>query len=321
MTTQTLSPVIKQRFVDNNGAALAGGQVFVYLAGTTTKTTTYTDSSGGTPNRNPVILDARGEANIWIPPNVGTKWTLAPANDTDPPTNSIWTVDNVVNSQLLTLFGGTDTGVANAYVLSFTANFSTLSGVNPVIYWIPSHTNTSGSTIAVNGLGPFNILNGDGTALSANEIVVNQVCQIIWNGANWVLINPNQAAYFASGSFTATVFGCTTAPTKTVTWVKSGKQITLNVPATGGLTSNSTSFGMSGLPSNLWVDVGAASAAIWGVGVTNNGGAFEAGAGDVFISAASGNINFEYKGGLWTNVNGKSFSSFVITYFNSSNFA
>lgn len=317
--TNVLSPSPFQKFFDNNGAPLANGVLFTYQAGTTTKLTSYKDASG-TPNTNPIVLNARGECDLWIPPNVSYKYTLAPANDTDPPTNLIKSADNIVASQLLTLFGGTDTGAANAYILSFTANFTALSdGI--VIYWVPSHTNTAGSTITVNGLGPANIVNGDGTALSANEILVNQVCQIIYKAPNWILINPNTASYFASGSFTATVFGCTTAPTKTVTWTKSGKQIVLNVPGTGGLTSNSTSFGMSGLPSNLWVDVAAANAVVGGIGVTNNGGAFEAGMGDVFIPPASGNISFDYKGGLWTNVNGKSFGQFVIVYFTASNFA
>jgi len=47
------------------GAINAAGLVYTYSAGTTTPKTTYTDSGGGTPNANPVVLDASGQAAIW----------------------------------------------------------------------------------------------------------------------------------------------------------------------------------------------------------------------------------------------------------------
>jgi hypothetical protein len=57
--------------------------------------------------------------------------------------------------------------------------------------------------------------------------------------------------YNDTGSFTATITGCTTAPTMTVKYVRVGKSVTLNIPNTGALISNSTSFGFTGLPSSL----------------------------------------------------------------------
>lgn len=65
MTAQ-LMPYIVQKFFDANGNALAGGKLFTYEAGTTTPLATYTDQSGVTPNTNPVILDASGQASIWL---------------------------------------------------------------------------------------------------------------------------------------------------------------------------------------------------------------------------------------------------------------
>ena len=56
---------IKQRFWNNDGTVADGGKVYVYLAGTITPTNSYTDSTGSTPNTNPVILDSKGEASIW----------------------------------------------------------------------------------------------------------------------------------------------------------------------------------------------------------------------------------------------------------------
>jgi hypothetical protein len=188
MTTETLSPLAKQKFFDNNGAPANKYRVFTYQAGTTTKLATYTDSIGSTPNANPITLDFRGECDLWVPPNVAYKYVFAPPGVDDPPTTSIWTIDNIVNSQLITLYGGVDTGIANAYILNFTAQFTALSdGI--VIYWIPSHNNTGGSTINVNGLGVKNIVNLNGNVLGANQIVANQITQIIYQAGQWQLLS------------------------------------------------------------------------------------------------------------------------------------
>ena len=95
MITTALAPLPKERFVDSSGAPLVGGQFFIYAAGTTAKQASYTDASGTILNANPVVLDARGEANVWLDQTLAYKFTLSPSTDTDPPTAAIWTVDNV----------------------------------------------------------------------------------------------------------------------------------------------------------------------------------------------------------------------------------
>lgn len=86
-----LSPPPKAQFLDANGAPLAGGKVFTYAAGTTTPETTYS-TGGGIPvaNTNPVILDARGEADIFYTENRNYKVVLKTADDV-----TLWTVDNI----------------------------------------------------------------------------------------------------------------------------------------------------------------------------------------------------------------------------------
>lgn len=87
-----LSPSPKLQFFDANGNPLAGGKLYTYAAGTTTPLATYTDQSGSTPNTNPVILDSRGEAAIWL--GVASyKLKLTTATDVE-----IWTVDNILSS-------------------------------------------------------------------------------------------------------------------------------------------------------------------------------------------------------------------------------
>jgi hypothetical protein len=90
-----LSPLPIQKFFDNNGRPLTGGLLFTYEAGTSTKIATYTDASGGQANTNPIVLNFRGEANVWLDINSTYKFVLSPRDDTDPPTKPIWSVDDI----------------------------------------------------------------------------------------------------------------------------------------------------------------------------------------------------------------------------------
>lgn len=231
--TTVLTPNAKQQFFDNNGNPLVGGKLFTYQAGTTTKLATYTSATGLSSNANPIVLDYRGECNLWVNPNVAYKYVLAPANDTDPPTKAIWTVDQLVSSQLVTLYGGIDTGVTNAYVLTFVANFTAyVDGVT--IFWVPSHTNSGASTINVNGLGAVSIINQDGSALSAGQIANNRIVEMIYKGTGFVLLNTEVANVWggtsggSSGAYTlaATQFSAY-RPGLLIYWIP-------NVTYTGG---------------------------------------------------------------------------------------
>ena len=88
---------VQRHFHASDGTLLSGGQLFTYAAGTTSKLATYTDYSGGTANANPIVLNARGETpyQVWLTAAVAYKLVLAPPGDTDPPTNPIWTADNI----------------------------------------------------------------------------------------------------------------------------------------------------------------------------------------------------------------------------------
>lgn len=61
-----LSPIPWFQFVDSNGSPLSGGKVYTYAAGTTTPLATYTTSVGNVANANPIILDSRGMASVWL---------------------------------------------------------------------------------------------------------------------------------------------------------------------------------------------------------------------------------------------------------------
>lgn len=88
------APLYVPRFrgVDEDGAPLIGGKVYTYIAGTTTPLAsypTYDDALAGTnANANPVILDANGEASIYLI-NSLYKVRLFDANDVEQ-----WTEDD-----------------------------------------------------------------------------------------------------------------------------------------------------------------------------------------------------------------------------------
>jgi microcystin-dependent protein len=89
-----LPPVLNQYWTDSSGNPLAGGKIYSYQAGTSTPQATYTDQAGGTPNANPVVLDASGWASMWLDPELSYKFVIKDSSD-----NTIHTVDNVIGLQ------------------------------------------------------------------------------------------------------------------------------------------------------------------------------------------------------------------------------
>lgn len=88
----SLSPSPRQYFVDNNGNPLVGGKLWTFISNTTTPQATFTDSSGSTENTNPIILNSRGEASIWLNDELNYTYYLTDPNDVE-----IWT-ENGINS-------------------------------------------------------------------------------------------------------------------------------------------------------------------------------------------------------------------------------
>jgi len=87
----SLTPTPKQQFFDANGNPLVLGKVYTYAGGTTTPIATYVDQVGATANTNPIILDARGMANIWLQSTVSYKFVVTDSNDV-----TQYTTDNIV---------------------------------------------------------------------------------------------------------------------------------------------------------------------------------------------------------------------------------
>lgn len=66
MAIATPIPFLRARFCDRCNNPLAGGKVFTYEPNSLTPKDTYTAPISGTPNTNPIVLDAAGEADIYL---------------------------------------------------------------------------------------------------------------------------------------------------------------------------------------------------------------------------------------------------------------
>ena len=155
-----VTPTAKAQFIDAAGIPLAGGFLYTYEAGTTTPQATYTDSTAATANSNPIVLDSRGEANIWLS-SANYKFKLTDSEGTE-----IWTVDNIAapSTALSPVFSSNVTISANT---SGPALLVTQTGAGAAIR-VQDSADPDSSPFVVDTSGQVGI----GTATPANAIDV-----------------------------------------------------------------------------------------------------------------------------------------------------
>ena len=90
----TLAPLGVFKATKADGTPLAGGKLYTYISGTSTPLSTYTDATLGTPNANPVVLDANGQAAVWL----GTSTYRFTLKDSADVTQPGYPVDGIVDS-------------------------------------------------------------------------------------------------------------------------------------------------------------------------------------------------------------------------------
>ncbi len=182
-----LSPTPIQKFFDNNGRPLVNGRVFTYVAGTSTPIDTYVDSVG-TLNSNPIVLDFRGECSLWIDALRAYKFILAPPGTDDPPTNPIWTVDNITAAPVPSDNASNDSGSVNNVALSI-PQISAPVAFTRVVFKA-ANTNTGATTLQINGGSTHAITWQNTGPLSGGEIIANGIYQAIFDGVQWQLEGP-----------------------------------------------------------------------------------------------------------------------------------
>lgn len=95
----SLSPIGNEQQVTQNGAPLSGGLLYTYLAGSSTPAATYTDSSGATPQSNPIVLNVLGRPDnpIWLTDGTAYKFVLDSSVGV-----TQWTIDNITGVAVFT---------------------------------------------------------------------------------------------------------------------------------------------------------------------------------------------------------------------------
>jgi len=162
----TLLAYPKFKAWDYSGNVLSGGKLYSYLAGTTTAKATYSDRSCSSANANPVVLDANGEATVFLS---GTyKFVLKDSSD-----NTMWTLDNVE---------GMEQGYGTQQSLTYAASISVNMYAGNVCYI--AVTNSTAFTIA----NPTNTTNGRTLTFIIYNSSGDNPGDISW-GTNYVTTN------------------------------------------------------------------------------------------------------------------------------------
>jgi hypothetical protein len=149
-----LAPSPKFRAVGADGLALVGGKLWSYTEGTSTPKATYTSFTLGAANTNPVILDARGEADVWL----DGSYKLVLTDDADV---TIWTVDSIRDLTQNQTF----TGATLAGTLTVSSTAVTWSG-NPT----HSGNHTFSGNVTVNGNTQLGNASSDTLRIDPNAV-------------------------------------------------------------------------------------------------------------------------------------------------------
>lgn len=236
-----LTPSPKQQIFGTDGLPLVGGKIYTYAAGTTTPIATYTDSSAGTPNTNPIILDSYGQANIWLVNTTGYKFVVKDANDV-----LLYTVDNISIPLDLTAFaspppiGNTtpNTGAFTTLSATSAVTFATTLGVTGAV--------TLGNTLTVAGQLT---LNNTGAA----KLSVGTTAQRPTPTSGMVRYNSTTNKFEGYGTAWGALGGGATGGGADQVFVENGQTVTTSYTLTTG--NNAMSTGPITLASGVAVTV------------------------------------------------------------------
>lgn len=193
-------------------------------------------------------------------------------------------------------YGGTAGGTANAITLSMTPSISSSYQTGAMIYFRVSSDNTSSTTININSIGVANIKKagvpgGALQDLEPGDLTAAQVAFIVYDSAEFVLINPSVSGI---NSWAPTIGGVNvTSPTtnKAKYW-REGKRVYFYIDVTASASGN-----VGGITYTLPVT---AADALYGGG-----------------AAVKGNSTTANLGGLWLSFGGSTSTAAVISYNNS----
>lgn len=212
-SSATLLPNGRQQFFNGAGVPLAGGFVYFYIPGTSSNKNTWLDAGATTLNTNPVILDGGGMATIY---GIGQYRQVVQ----DSLGNLIWDQNTNENAAALDVqtgaivYGGASTGAANTYAITLTPPVTAYTA-GQRFQFIAHETNVGASTLNVGGTGAKNIfqLGSSGpTALIGGEIVIGNIVDVLFDGAQFQLLTQPIITPAAIPSGAIMAYGSTTNP-------------------------------------------------------------------------------------------------------------
>jgi hypothetical protein len=190
--TGSLIPLPFFKDWDSSGNPLAFGTVATYEAGTSIPIATYTSAALSQVNTNPIVLNNRGEAQIWLNPSGGNIKIVVQDNAN----NQIRIVDNIPPPALLP--------IDSINVRYDQTNAEIAAGVTPTNYAIPSHDGCGFILLQRYGGAESASAATNNTAFANAVLVAGQIDGVIgitcdggtWNfTAPWVLSGSGQAMF------------------------------------------------------------------------------------------------------------------------------
>jgi len=227
----SLTPTPKQQIFGSDGLPLVGGKIYTYAAGTTTPLATYTDSSGGTANTNPIILNSLGQANIWLASSSTYKFSVYTSADV-----LLYTVDNIATPiDYLSLVTSLASPPPIGSTAPDTGAFTTLNATTGTVTTL---TSTTGNITTVNAttINATNItatgtvtaetltFEGGGSMTKLAEPAIKPITATVAANALTVTLNPTTLDFRSSTLTSGTVVSRSVSAAISVT-VSSGSTL------------------------------------------------------------------------------------------------
>lgn len=188
----------RHRFYKNDGSLNSGGKVWTYVAGTTTPAATYTSSDASVANTNPIILDSKGECDLWVTGQIKVN-----VLESDNSQVTGWPVDNVgsgvANNDATMRWAGTAAGTANALTITPSPAIAAYVVGQSFIFKAGASPNSAATTIAISGLTPIEA-QINGSALAGGEILAGKWYSIVLDSLTTCQVEPVASAALAGST-------------------------------------------------------------------------------------------------------------------------